>query len=440
MNQMRGRDRPFLRDCRDVIQGLFDRHCFVKCKNRPRSARRRDSGSDLAPVVPMTESAVAFTTELDSTAAGKDISRQVMETLSGKSPHVLILFASSRHDYKKLLEAIDDTCHPRVMVGCSSAGEFISRERAEGAVSAVAIRSNSMQFAAGMGRNLRENRTGAAEEIAAGFKGLQTHQYPHRAALVLADALAGYTDDFIEQLSRVTLGNYRFFGGGAGDDANFSTTHVFCGTEAATDAAVALEILSHKPIAVGVSHGWVTAGQALRVTEANGSTLVSLNAMPAVEAFEEHAQRTGQNFDRSDPIPFFLHNVIGVETGQGYKLRVPLAVNDDGSIACASDIPTGAIVNLMKSSRTSAADAAMKAATSALQQLAGTKPEVALFFDCVATRLRMGGDFGIEMEALQKTLGDIVYVGCNTYGQIARAEGQFSGFHNCTATVALLPD
>jgi hypothetical protein len=388
----------------------------------------------------MTESAVVFTKESDSSAAGTEIGERLREQFSGQSPHAVILFASSRYEYVPLLKAIEKSCRPGVLVGCSSAGEFITGERAEGAVSALGIRSNSMSFAAGLGRNLRENRRSAAEQIAASFKGLQTHRYPHRAALVLADALAGYTDDFIEQLSRVTLGNYRFFGGGAGDDAQFSTTHVFCGTEAISDAAVALEMLSHKPIGVGVSHGWMSAGEPLRVTEANGSTVISLNAAPAVEAFEEHAERTGQHFDRADPIPFFLHNVLGIDTGAGYKLRVPLAVTEDGAIACASDIAVGATVHIMKTTSRSAADAASKAAASALQQLGGARPEVALFFDCVATRLRMGGDFGIEMDALQKTLGDIAYAGCNTYGQIARSEGQFSGFHNCTATVALLPD
>ncbi|HVS30819.1 MAG TPA: FIST N-terminal domain-containing protein [Thermoanaerobaculia bacterium] len=389
----------------------------------------------------MTESAAVFTTERDSAAAGKEIGEKLMAGLSGKSPHAVILFASSRYDYGELLRAVKTTCDPGVMVGCSSAGEFISRERSEGAISALGIRSNVMRFSAGLGRNLRSNRRTAAEEIAASFTGLQTREYPHRAALVLADALAGYTDDFIEQLSRVTLGNYRFFGGGAGDDAQFSTTHVFLGTEAVTDAAVGLEILSHKPIAVGVSHGWMPAGKPLRVTEASGSTVISLNASPAIEAFEEHAERTAQSLDRANPIPFFLHNVLGIDTGAGFKLRVPLAINADGSVSCASDIPTGATVQIMKTTSRSAAEAAMKAATSALQQLGGAEPEVALFFDCVATRLRMGvDDFGVEMEALQKTLGDIAYAGCNTYGQIARSEGQFSGFHNCTATVALLPD
>ena len=27
-----------------------------------------------------------------------------------------------------------------------------------------------------------------------------------------------------------------------------------------------------------------------------------------------------------------------------------------------------------------------------------------------------------------------------SYGQIARADGQFSGFHNCTAVVCVLPE
>jgi hypothetical protein len=387
----------------------------------------------------MTESTVVFTNVLDSVAAGREIGERLQNGLAGHKPDAVVLFASSRHDYHNLLTAIQESCEPGVLVGCSSAGEFVSRQSGEGAASAVGIRSQQMRFSAGLGRDLRENRRAAADQIATSFHGVRTHDYPHRAALVLADALAGYTDDFIEQLSMATLGNYRFFGGGAGDDAQFSRTHVFCGTEAVSDAAVALEILSTKPIGVGVSHGWVPAGEPMRVTEAHGTTLVSLNAMPAVEVFEEHAEKTGQHFNRADPIPFFLHNVLGIGTEAGYKLRVPLAVNADGSIGCASDIPAGATVSIMKTTDRSASDAAITAATSALSQMTGAKPEVALFFDCVATRLRMGGEFGVEMAALQNTLGDIQYAGCNTYGQIARNEGQFSGFHNCTATVALLP-
>jgi hypothetical protein len=297
-----------------------------------------------------------------------------------------------------------------------------------------------MQFSAGVGRNLREDREAAAEEIVSSFQGPGNHRYLFRSALVLTDALAGHADGLIETINLRTAGAYTLFGGGAGDDAQFTRTHVFHDTEAIPDAAVALEILSNKPLGVGVSHGWTPAGAPMRVTEADGMRLVSLNATPAAEVFQEYAEATGQAFDPADPVPFFLHNIIGIDTGSGFKLRVPLAVNADGSVTCAADIPAGATVRLMKATGGSSAEAAESAALSALGQLNGHRPQVALFFDCVATRLRMGQEFGLEMEALRNVLGATRYAGCNTYGQIARAERQFSGFHNCTAVVCVIPE
>jgi hypothetical protein len=58
----------------------------------------------------------------------------------------------------------------------------------------------------------------------------------------------------------------------------------------------------------------------------------------------------------------------------------------------------------------------------------------------VATRLRLGRAFDDELAACGDLLQPARFVGCNTYGQIARAEGQFGGFHNCTAVVCAFPE
>jgi hypothetical protein len=93
----------------------------------------------------------------------------------------------------------------------------------------------------------------------------------------------------------------------------------------------------------------------------------------------------------------------------------------------------------MKATSASAADAAADATQSALSKLNGVEASVALFFDCAATRLRLGGNFLTEVDRVQKILGPTPLAGCNTYGQIARSEGQFTAFHNCTAVVCILP-
>jgi hypothetical protein len=388
----------------------------------------------------MTECSVVYTNLSNSEDAGTYLGSEIFKNLAQQSPDVVIVFASSIYDYLALLQAIERTCRPRIMVGCSSAGEFINGAQGEGSASAVAIRSTEIQFAAGLGNQLRTDRDKAARQIVSSFTGLNSHNYLYHSALVLTDALAGHADDLVEQLNLLTAGTYSLFGGGAGDDAQFSRTHVFFGTNVYPDAAVALEILSNKPLGVGVSHGWKPASAPMRITEAEGMRLISLNAAPALEALQEHADLTRQKFNVDDPLPFFLHNVIGIDMGDGYKLRVPLSINSDGSVSCAADIPTGATACIMSATASSSADAATRAIQSAVKQLDGGKPKVALFFDCVATRLRMGGEFGLEMQAIQNALGAAPYVGCNTYGQIARADGQFNGFHNCTATVCVIPE
>jgi len=387
----------------------------------------------------MTISAVAISTNTSATFAGKEICEELMKTFEQKCPHVLLVFASSQYDFQTLLQSLDDNIHPDILIGCSSAGEFTDQIREEGAVCAVGIWSDKLKFSASVGLGLRGQMSHAAEQIASQFIGLNRHDYRYHTAMVLTDALAGYTDDFIQALTVKTQGKYQLVGGGAGDDAKFTETHVFLGREVYKDAAVALEILSNQPVGIGFKHGWEPASLAMRVTEAEGSCLISINGAPTIEALRDFAEQSGQTFDTTDPLPFFLHNVIGIKTSNGHKLRVPLAVNEDGSIACASTIPVGSTIHIMRTSHASAAEAAAHAAEMALSQLNGNQPKVAIFFDCVATRLRMGLDFDMELKTLSKSLNGAEFVGCNTYGQIARVDGQFSGFHNCTAVACLLP-
>ncbi len=387
----------------------------------------------------MTSTAAVYTDRHDSNDAGRHLGAQIRASLGDQAPDAVIAFASSQFEYQTLLTALKAACQPKLLVGSSSAGEFTSGRRGEGTACALALRSTDIQVAAGLGRGVSTDRVQAARDVTSSFHGLGATEFPYRSALILTDALAGHAEDLVEQLTVATSGKYQFAGGGAGDDAHFARTHVFFDTEAFSDAVVALEFLSTKPMGVGVGHGWVPASKPMRVTAAEGMRVVSLNGLPAFEAFEEHARATNQLVDRTTPLPFFLHNILGIDTTAGHRLRVPLAVGEDGAITCAAEIPTGARVHIMKATSESAIKAATRATEAAIAKLQGQKPGAALFFDCVATRLRMGEVFGFELGSVIDMLGGADLVGCNTYGQIARAEGQFGGFHNCTAVVLVLP-
>lgn len=389
----------------------------------------------------MTDVAIVQT-ELRDGAAGAWLGQRLAREMGGAPPDAVIVFASPANDYVALLQALRAACEAGAIIGCSSAGEFTGTAAGQGLTCAIGLRSSEMRFTAAVGRGITRDRERAASELAGGFDLDRTSTFRYHTALVLVDALAGYTEDLIEALTVATGGTHRFFGGGAGDDARFQSTRVFCGTEVYEDAAVGLQILSDKPLGIGARHGWCPASPPLRVTESDESRVKSLNVAPAVEAFAEHAETTRQRFDPADPMPFFLHNIVGVKTEQGHKLRVPLGVAEEGSIVCAADVPAGATAHIMGIEKQAAADAATSAAHDAMTQVEreGYRPKAALFFDCVATRLRLGTDFSKELDAVSQAIGGVPFAGFNSYGQIVRAEGQFSGFHNCTAVVCVIPD
>lgn len=390
----------------------------------------------------MTQVAVAFSNAKDGTDAGREIGAQIRQALSGRAPDALIVFASARYEHRALLDSLHSSCSPRLVVGCSSAGEFTSANSGAGSCSALALCSDSVKFSASVGRGISEDHRAAVAELVQGFVGNTDTRENSRVALVFADPLSGYGEAMMQHLTLLTDGRYQFAGGGAGDDGKFEQTHVFYGREAIPDALVALEMLSDKPIAIGAAHGWHADSAPMRVTEATGLSLRSLNAVPAADVYSDYADERARPFDRTRPLPFFLHHVLGIDAGVGPpRLRVPLGIEANGAIRCASEVPAGATVSIMQASVQSATEAAQRATQAALQQFDGTQPSVALFFDCVATRLRMGEQFALELSALHDALpAKVPFVGFNTYGQIVRAHGQFNGFHNCTAVVCLLPD
>ena len=388
----------------------------------------------------LTQVAVCHTALRGSYEAGTYLAKSVSERLSGVKPDVIIVFASPSHSLPHLIDALHDFACPDILVGCSSAGEFSGLYSGESSASVMAIRSDDILFNAGVGTGLRKDRESSVQQLLPVFTADQHKDHPYRFALVLTDALAGYADQLIQDITLHTKGTYQLFGGGAADDARFHETHVFLGRAQYTDSAVVLEMLSKKPIGLGVKHGWAPASAPLRVTEAEGTRLISMNAAVSADVFEEHAIQTNQIFNRDDPLPFFLHNVIGIDTGDGYKLRVPLTLEADGSITCASEIPVGSTVYIMTGNVATACDAARHAAQTAIEKLQGSRHAGALMFDCAATRLRLGQAFGNELSAVAEVLGSENFAGCNTYGQIVRAEGQFSGFHNCTAVVLAIPE
>ncbi len=382
----------------------------------------------------------AYSSQLDADAIASELIADVDRGFTDTAPKALVLLAASRIAHGRLLERLADRWPQTCIVGASSAGEFAGQRFGQNDAALMALGGDDLAVSATIGHGLASDVGEVARGIASGFSRAADDLRPYRSALVMADALSGRMDELVHDLTIATGGEHKFFGGGAGDNAAFVKTMVFCGVEVASDAAVALEIRSSKPLGIGACHGWAPASDAMRVTEADGARIVSLDGMPAVMAFEDFAAATGQAFDRAAPIPFFLRNILGICTGGQHRLRVPLIVNQDGSVSCAARIPNGALVFIMRSTEDDTVEAARLATQAAMADLGPGAAAGAMLFDCVATRLRLSEAARGRVDAVQNLLPGVQLAGCHTHGQVVRGLGQFAAFQNCTAVVCLLPN
>lgn len=263
----------------------------------------------------MLQSAIAYTDLLDSRQAGNALGKTITEHLD-KSANVVIVFAAPNYQHETLLQALQESCHPEIIVGCSSAGEFTGTQHGNGRCCAIAMVADQkdLHFTATVGRNISTQLDEASQSIATTLQEGPYDNYRYHTALLLADALTGHMEELLGRLVRLTNNSFEFFGGGAGDNAQFQHTPVFFGTEVLSDAAVILAFNSTRPIGIGMCHGWQPASDYLHVTKAEGKRLIEIDHRPAVEAFKEYAAQTEQIFDEENPLPFFLHTLIGISS------------------------------------------------------------------------------------------------------------------------------
>jgi hypothetical protein len=388
-----------------------------------------------------TRMSVGHAKGTDAKAMGRKAAEEARERL-GADPILGIAFCTSKIDQSALAGGLCDVLGDAPVIGCSSAGEFVTDRISDGGLAVALLASDEMAVSVGIGEGLRANTARAVRQLCAELK--KNAKAPpagatHRTVLLLSDGMAGNGEGLVDTMAMELGGGVTLAGGAAGDDAAFKETSVFLNRRVARDAAVAAELVSKKKIGVGVYHGWCAASAPGTVTKAEGGKLIEIDGKPAIEMYRAYAKKLGVQLTKENQNHFvFTHELGIVLMNNELKVRAPLSVNDDGSINCATEVPVGQQVRVVEGDHEAIISAAKTAAEQAVLGIGGQKAAGAIVFDCVARKLVLGDGFKREVQAFQDVVKAPV-MGFNTYGEIARVRGQLSGFHNTTAVVAVVP-
>ncbi len=74
-----------------------------------------------------------------------------------------------------------------------------------------------------------------------------------------------------------------------------------------------------------------------------------------------------------------------------------------------------------------------------MDQTQGAEVAGAVVFDCSCRGLILGDEFSSAVSAMRAEMPGIPFIGFETYGEICMNANEFSGFHNTTSVVMLIP-
>jgi hypothetical protein len=381
----------------------------------------------------------------DAEQASTALVNDLTVKLKGASPALVLVFASTAQPLGIVQRTVKAAFPGATVVGSSTAGEFTEERDAKGSVSAFALAGDFKVFS-GLGVALKRDVEGAVSRALGGGPDALAG-YPHRTGILMLDPLSGNGEEATLIAAGLLGPDTPLVGGAAGDDLKMAETCVGLDGEVASDAVVAAVIFSKSPFGVGVCHGHDPLSRPLKVTRAEGNVVHEVEGRPAwdvwVDATRAAATKNGRDPSRLGPEEvgaYLLTYEAGLDTGSSeMKIRAPLSKSASGALSFACGIPEGATIRITESIPSRQVASAREAARRARLHMNGGEVAGALVFDCICRNLILGHQFQSAVKAISDELGGVPLAGYETYGEIALAAGDMSGFHNTTTVVLAVP-
>lgn len=356
------------------------------------------------------------------------------------SPDLVVVFSSACFEQEALIKGIVSVTQEAPLVGCSTAGEILPEGPSRRSVVVMAIRSNSLRAAVGLGIGVHDNPRQAGRDLA--HQVIQKKLDSPHGVVIFPEGLTGNGAEVVRGMQDVLGLSFPIAGGSAGDDFGFKQTYQYFQDKVYTDAVAGVLLAGSIHVGIGARHGWEPLGRPRRVTKASSNTVDELDGKAAISLYEEYFGKKTSSLGNEELARISIMYPLGfsIPGEERYLLRNAIRFNPNGSLVFSGEVPEGTQVRLMMGSKEKALEAARSAAEQAALSIAPHSPRFALVFSCTSRAQLFGRALGSEISAIQDRLGQAVpLIGFYDYGEQAPLSAAgFRGrshYHNETAVV-----
>lgn len=251
---------------------------------------------------------------------------------------------------------------------------------------------------------------------------------------MLFDAMVPNIATLLDELYLRLANRVRYMGANAGSETFQPMPCLFDGFRIIQNGVLAM--LLHPHLGAVLEHGYAAQAQTLTATSTEGNRILQINWRPAFEVYQEMARaQYGVEVNRENFYQYAVHFPFGIVRANGMILvRIPVALEEDGSLFCVGEVPPNALLTLLNAPPVDS-PLTISALTEGLGAIGGSpaKQEVLLFY-CAGRRLHLGIDAAeSELRLLEERTGAAQIAGALSLGEIGGStQWDYPLFHNAT--------
>ncbi|WP_255449679.1 FIST N-terminal domain-containing protein [Shimia ponticola] len=271
---------------------------------------------------------------------------QIARAFDGCALAQLFLFVSADADFSSVVEQVSAALAPTPVVACTTAGEIGHTGYIDNHILAIGLPRTHFATRIQVIENLGgSGLTQDLDRVVQGRVALSSANpdKPNGFAFLMVDGLSLKEDLLVSALAP-TLGNFKIFGGSAGDGVRFTKTLVAANGRVMRNAAVLTLVVSHCEVRVFSLDHMEPTQRRMVVTGADPDQRIvkEINAEPAAAEF---ARLVGKDPAQLNEFTFAAHPVV-VRLGDEHHVRAIQRVNSKGELVFFSAIDEGMVLTV----------------------------------------------------------------------------------------------
>lgn len=184
-----------------------------------------------------------------------------------------------------------------------------------------------------------------------------------------------------------------------------------------------------------LEHGYQAPERMLTATATEGNRIISIDWRPAFTVYQELMQaQYGVELSRENFYHYATHFPFGIlRANDEVIVRIPVALEADGSLFCIGEIPANAVLALLQAPAVNSRHTVDRLADGLTELYGSVAGRDLLTFYCAGRRLHLGASASAELADLRQATGARRLAGALSLGEIGNNhEWGYPLFHNAT--------